>query len=191
LLRSFCFAETNLEEVQSVCVLYFVPDLVTQKRKNEAEASPTLPGSLGSVPVTIACRPKLKEINCRIVNERPEPTQRPSRRRSDVLARRAKSSRPYAGVNGSVRENYSSTFSPGKMKLFRFAPPPASPPGRRWTARLAGGHGGRRPHGNRPFSRCLEWKKGREDFPTDSYRSAASKTGRSRRCPSRSTVIRT
>jgi len=46
LLPGFCFAETNLEEVSSVCVLYVFPISKSLERKNEAEASPTLLGSL-------------------------------------------------------------------------------------------------------------------------------------------------
>jgi len=84
--------------------------LLTPKTKNEAEASNMLLKSLLAAPVTIACRPKLKEINCRIVKDHSSLRAASKSTRSE----RAKSSNLYAEVNASVRKKLESAKFAGK-----------------------------------------------------------------------------
>ena len=62
--------------------------------------------SLLAAPVTIACRPKLKEINCRIVKDHSSLRATSKSTRSE----RAKSINLYAEVNASVRKNLESSI---------------------------------------------------------------------------------
>jgi len=82
-----------------------------QKQKTKPKLRICFRNLCSAAPVTIACRPKLKEINCRIVKDHSSLRAASKSTRSE----RAKSSNLYAEVNASVQKKLESAKFAGEI----------------------------------------------------------------------------